>query len=308
MLDSFLVVGTQVLVLFIMIGLGFFGGKIKLITEEGVKCINDIMLYFVTPCVIIDAFQREFDPQMLKNLLLAILASLLSHVLCFVLGFIFIKNKDEAKRRVLKFAVVFSNCGFMALPLLDALLGSEGVFYGAGYLTIFNLAVWSFGQYSMAKGTQGFTFKKSIINPGVLSVFVGLIFFFASIDLPTVIGEPIAFLADLNTPVPMLIIGYAISKFSFKEIIDIKQELPAILLRLLACPSILLIILYFMGYRGNLLISCVVSAATPVAAITTMFSIKFGKDAKLASKIVAVSSLFSIITMTLVVSVARYLA
>ena len=70
MLESFTIVGTQVAVLFILIALGFFGRKIKILNGDGVKCINDIMLYFVTPCVIIHAFQREFDVTMLRNLLL----------------------------------------------------------------------------------------------------------------------------------------------------------------------------------------------------------------------------------------------
>ncbi|MBO7334292.1 MAG: AEC family transporter [Lachnospiraceae bacterium] len=308
MLDSFIVVGTQVAVLFIMIALGFFGGKRKIITGDGVKCINDIMLYFVTPCVIIHAFQRDYNSEMLKNLLLSMLAALISHIVCYVLAYAFIRNKEESKKKVLRFAVIFSNCGFMALPLLEALLGSEGVFYGAGYLTVFYLIVWSLGQYSMAKGTSGFKMYKAVLNPGVLSVIIGLILFFTSFTLPEIIGSPIAFLSGLNTPVPMLIIGYAISNLDLRDIINIKAEAGVLLLRLIVAPLITLGILYALNYRGNLLIASIVSAATPVAAITTMFSIKFGGDEKLASKIVAVSSLFSILTMTFIVAFARYIA
>ena len=308
MLESFTIVGTQVAVLFILIALGFFGRKIKILNGDGVKCINDIMLYFVTPCVIIHAFQREFDVTMLKNLLLSILGSVISHALCYLVGFLLIHNKDEAKRTVLRFAICFSNCGFMALPLLEALLGSEGVFYGAGYLTVFNILVWSSGQYSMAKGSDGFDKKKIFLNPGVLSVFVGLFFFFTSIKLPEIIGSPIAFLAALNTPVPMLIIGYTIAGLTFKDFLNIKEEALTIVSRLVIVPLLLLGILFLLGYRGNLLVATIVSASAPVAAITTMFSIKFSRDEMVASKLVAVSSLFSIITMTLIISFARTIA
>ena len=308
MLESFTIVGTQVLILFIMIGLGFFGGKKKFITQEGVRSINDILLYFVTPCVIIDAFQRTYDPKLLKNLLLSMLASLISHLLCYALGFLFVRSKDMAKRKVLRFTVVYSNCGFMALPLIEALLGSEGVFYGAGYLAVFNIMVWSFGQYSMGKGQEGFENKKAVLNPGVLSVVVGLIFFFTSTALPEVIGSPIAYIADLNTPLPMLIIGYTISKLDFSEIFHLTSEWIALLLRLIVAPGLLLVILYFAGYRGTLLMSSIVSAATPVAAISVMFSIKFRVDETMASKLVAISSLFSVFTMTIVIGIAKYLA
>lgn len=308
MLESLIVVGTQVGVLFIMIALGFFGGKIKLLNDSGIKCINDIMLYFVTPCVIVNALQRDYDPGMLKNLLLSMLASLISHILCYIIGLIIIHDKDKARERVLRFTIIFSNCGFMALPLLEALLGQEGLFYGAGYLAVFNILVWSFGQYTMAKGHSSFGIKKAFLNPGVISAIVGLIFFFTSFRLPALIGSPVSYLAALNTPIPMLIIGYAISKLTISDIFKLRLEALSIAGRLIIGPMVLLPILYFMGIRGNLLIASMVSSSAPVAAISTMFSIKYGGDEKLASKIVAVSSLFSIVTMTLIVAFTRSIA
>ena len=308
MLESLRIVGTQVFILFILIMLGFFGGKKKMITKEGVKCINDIMLYFVTPCVIINAFQREYDPTLLKALLLSILAAVISHVVCYIVGFILIHDKDEAAKRTKRFAIAYSNCGFMALPLLDALLGSEGVFYGAGYLTVFNILVWSYGQYTIGKGKEGFEIKKAFLNPGVIASIIGFIFFVTSFELPILIIEPIKYLAALNTPVPMLIIGYTISSFALKEQLKLKGEIIPIVSRLVICPMILLGILYLMGLRGTLLVASMISASAPVAAISTMFSIKYDGDVRLASKMVAVSSLFSIITMTLIVGFTRYIA
>ena len=308
MIESLRIVGTQVLILFILISLGFFGGKKKYITQEGVKSINDIMLFFVTPCVIVNAFQREYNPLLLKNLMLSILASLISHVVCYAAGFIFIRDRDEALKRVKRFAIAYSNCGFMALPLIDALIGSEGVFYGAGYLAVFNILVWSFGQYMMGKGQKGFALYKAFVNPGVIASLVGFVFFVTSFELPTIILEPVRYLSALNTPVPMLIIGYTISSFDLREQLKIKNELLTLFLRLIICPMVLLGILYIMGYRGNLLIASMISASAPVAAISTMFSIKYNVDVRLSSKLVAVSSLFSIVTMTLIVGFTRYIA
>lgn len=308
MINSFVVVGTQVLILFILILLGFCGGKLKITTKSGVSSINDIMLYFVTPCVILDAFQRPFDELLLKNLLLAVLAAFLSHFICMLLGLIFIRKQTIEKRNVLRFAIIFSNCGFMALPLLKALLGEEGVFYGAGYVAVFNLLVWSIGQYIMSEGEGDFNIKKSILNPGVISVIIGLLLFFTSTALPNILLSPISSMASLNTPVAMLIIGYTFSTLDFKELIKVREVIPALLLRLIIGPLAMTGLLYLFGYRGTLFVACIVSVSAPVAATTTMFSIKFNKDEALASKLVALSTLLSIITMTLIVGFAQYLA
>ncbi len=308
MIDSLLIVGLQVFVLFLLIMLGFFAGKIKLFSDEGIKSMNNMMLYLVTPCVIINVFQRPFDSSMLKNLLLSMLASFISHLLGYLLGLIFIRNKDAMKQKVLRFAAVFSNCGFMALPLVEALLGDEGVFYASGYLAVFNLMVWTNGQYIMARESGDYKPIKALLNPGVLGVIVGLILFFTSFELPLIISLPISYLSELNTPVPMLIIGYTISTMNLRELFKIKEEAATIIIKLAASPLLLLGILYLLGFRGVLLISSIVSASTPTAAITAMFSIKYGGDEKMAAKIVSATSVFSIITMTVIVAFAQFIA
>lgn len=308
MLQSFQIVGTQVLILFILIALGFLAGKIKIFGQEGIKSINNLMLYIVSPCVIVNAFQREFDILMLRNLLLSMLAGLISHALCYLFGFLLIKNKDTSKQSILRFAGVFSNCGFMALPLADALLGSEGVFYASGYLAVFNLVVWTVGQYQMGKGQPNFAVRNAFINPNVIAVVIGLLFFFTSFKLPELIAVPVEYLAALNTPVPMLIIGYTISTQKLGQIVRIKEEIVPILIRLVIGPLSLLGIMYLLGVRGALLTAVTISASSPVAAITAMFAIKFNKDEKLGSKMVMVSTVFSLITMTLIVGFANYIS
>ncbi len=307
MFESFAVVGTQVLILFILIALGYALGKSKLLNKDGVKCINDLVIYVVNPCLIISAFQRPFEMSLLRGFLMALLSAVIAHAICLIIAIPVFRNKPEGRKKVLTFASVFSNCGFMGIPLLSALLGPDGVFYGAAYLVVFNLLIWSYGQYIMAKGTEGFSTKKIILNPGVIAVVIGLILFFTSTALPSVVMSPIDYLAGLNTPVPMLIIGYTISKIELKDLAGGLDEIKVYLIRLIIGPVILLGILYAMGIRGTILVAGIVSASAPTAALTTMFSIKFGCDEQLSARIVSVSTLLSIITMTLIVGFARYL-
>ncbi len=308
MLDSFIVVGTQVLTLFILIGIGFACGRLKFLNKDGVKCINDIVIYIVNPCLIVSAFQRKFEAALLHNFLYAILGALIAHVLCLLIALAVFRKQEEGKRRVLRFASIFSNCGFMGVPLLSALLGPDGVFYGAAYLVVFNLMIWSYGQYIMARGSDGFETKKVILNPGVIAVCIGLIFFFTSTSLPEIIMIPVDYMASLNTPVPMLIIGYTMSKFSPKDLMGGIDEVKVYLIRLIVGPLLLLGILYAMGIRGIVLTAVIVSASAPTAALTTMFAIKFGCDEELSARIVSTSTLISIVTMTLIVGLASYLA
>ncbi len=307
MFDSFIIVGTQVLTLFILIGIGFACGKLKLINQSGVKCINDIVIYIVNPCLIISAFQRPFEITLLHNFLLALAGAFVGHFICLMLVLLIFRKQEEGRRKVLRFASMFSNCGFMGVPLLSALLGADGVFYGAAYLVVFNLLIWSYGQYTMAKGSEGFEVKKVILNPGVIAVVVGLLFFFTSTTLPQIIMIPVDYMAALNTPVPMLIIGYTISKFSVRDLLGGLDELKVYFIRLIIGPLILLGILYAMGLRGVVLAAVIVCGSAPTAALTTMFAIKFDCDEELSARIVSTSTLLSIVTMTLIVGLTTYI-
>ena len=145
MITSFLSVAEQVLILFILLLIGFFCTKAKFFTEECIGGIAKFVLYAVTPCVIINSFNRDFDSSMLSGLGIAFVAALGVHLFCIFVAQFIVKDQNESRQIVLRFATVFSNCGYMALPLQQAILGTDGVFYGAGFVAVFNLVNWTYG-------------------------------------------------------------------------------------------------------------------------------------------------------------------
>lgn len=308
MLNNFLTVGHQVLILFILIMLGFVAGKTKLFSEAGAKSMTNIVLYTVTPCVIIEAFQREFNKELLHSLIIAVVAAVLVHLVSILLAKLCLRSKDESKRKVLRFAAVFSNCGFMSLPLQQAVLGDDGVFYGAAFLAVFNVFVWTYGLFSMSNEKNVVSLKNIVLNPGIIGTAVGIILFLCSVRLPSLILTPISYLADLNTPLPMLIIGYYLSCANISRAFTSFRSYVSMFLRLIAVPLITLFALYFLNIRGDLMVSIVISCAAPIAAITTMFSAKFQRDVELSVSLVSASSILSIATMPLVVGLAQYLS
>ena len=105
MLGSFIDVGTQVLVLFVLIAVGAALTKCGMITEQGSRTMTDVVLYAVTPCVIVNAFQREYEPRMLGGLLTALLAAFLSLGFSVLLAELMYRKKDVDRGVVLKFSL-----------------------------------------------------------------------------------------------------------------------------------------------------------------------------------------------------------
>ncbi len=297
-------IAQQVLVLFILISVGFGCGKKGVLTEHASKKMTDIVLYVVTPCVMVSAFQREFSFELLGSVLIAALTAAAIMTASILLTRLVIRDKNEARKKVLQFAVIFSNCGFMSLPLQKALLGDDGWFFGSIFVAVFNVFCWTYGLVDMSGDKKQLSIKKLALNPGIIGVTAAVILFICQLRLPVFILDPVTHLANLNTPLPMLIIGFYLSRADFKKAFTDRGTYLAMLLRLAVIPVAAALIMSLLHLDAKMTIAFTIACSAPTAATTTMFSAKFDRDVELSVSVVTASTLLSIITMPLVVSLA----
>ena len=305
MLQDFLTVASQVLTLFLLIGVGVVCAKVKLLSDGAVKALANLVLYIATPCVIVKSCIREFDPAMLWGFLTVIAVAAATHGLLILLAKVVFRDKEEDRRRVFRVATVFSNAGYMAIPLQQAILGDVGVFYCAAYVIVFNVFLWTYGLAEMS-GESRLSVKKILLNPGVIGVVVGLLLFVLPIPVPTLIVDGIGHLAALNTPVPMLIVGYYLAQTDLLAALKDGRSWLCMALRLVAAPAVALGALLLCGVRGDLLTSCMICIATPVATSCTMFATRFDRDPRLSVNLVSLSTILSVVTLPLMVALTNW--
>ncbi len=307
MAENFIMITQQVLVLFVLIAVGFFCGKKGILNDLSSRRITDIVLYVVTPCVMITAFQREFSFELVGKIITATVCAALILAGSILVSVLVFRNKDESRRKVLQFSVIFSNCGFMSLPLQKAILGDDGWFYGSVFVAVFNIFVWTYGLVSMSGDRKQLSLKKLAFNPGIFGVVVAIILFVCKINLPYIISQPIAYLSDLNTPLPMLIIGFYLSKADFKKAFTDMGIYAAVAVRLLVIPVISAIVMSLFRIDSTIIVAFIIASSAPTAATTTMFAAKFSRDVDLSVGVVASTTVVSVITMPLVVAFSQML-
>ena len=198
--------------------------------------------------------------------------------------------------------------GYMALPLCQSLLGSEGVFYCSAGVVAFNILSFVHGIWLMKKGTdndEGFKVKSIILNPGVLSVAIGLPLFISGIELPQIINGAVTHIANLNTPLAMIFLGTYIANADLKAMFKQKQNYMVAFLKLIVLPGIMLLIYKIFGISGTLITACMISASVPSATNTVMFAAKYGKDTGIASTVVAFCSLLSVLTIPVMIALSN---
>ncbi len=307
MFDGFFLTAQQVGVLFTLMAVGYVCRRKGLFSDAFVKGAVNLLLLIVTPCLIIHVFQRPFTKELLANLGMALATAFFAHGVGLLFAETCFRRVDDMRKGILKFGTVFSNGGFMAIPLEYALLGAEGAFYGAVYVVVFNLLCWTYGLKVMCGHLKDLDKRILFVNPGTIGITVGLPLFLTSTTLPQVIGEPIRYLSELNTPLAMIIIGYYLADARFAAYFRCTPALVASVLRLLVIPSIVLASMTMIrrfGLDPVMAVALTASASAPVAAMDSMFAAKYGKDVDLSVGLVSVTTLISIITMPLIVGVA----
>ncbi len=306
MLDNLITVALQVAMLFIMIAVGFSLGKTKLLDEKAIKGLANVVLYVATPAVILQAFTTEVKtPEKTKNLIIVAVVTTLLHIVMIILAKLLIRNKDDRANRIMRLLVIFSNSGYMAFPLQKAILGDIGVFYGAMFVAIFNIFMWTYAVFVASGDKKTLQIKNILLNPTIISVIVSILLYAFSIKLPDFLSDAVSGLGNLNTPLPMIIIGFNISCFPFIQLFNDKRVYFPGVLRLVAMPLLSLGIMFVLGVRGLPLIACTIAASAPSAAAPVMFATKYGLDAQLGSKITSLTTLFSILTMPVIVALAQ---
>ena len=310
MLENLLTVFWQVIALFLLMAFGFAGDRAKIINENGSKVLSNISLVFVTPCLIINSFNIEYNPEKLKGLLICLAASVAIHAFSILGVELCTRGKKTAaeKLRVVKFAIVFSNAAYMGIPLQEAVLGADGVFYGSVYVAVFNVTLWTYGVVLSTGNIKEISGKKLLANPGLIGVTIGILLFLLPIELPRILSQTISSMAVLNTPLAMLIIGFYLAKSNLLSALKDKTVYIVSLLKLVAIPLVTLGVMYLCGVRGAPLVAMVTTASAPTAAATSMFATKFDNDVILSVNLVTVTTVLSIITMPVLVALAQYLA
>ena len=237
--------------------------------------MSNVVMYIVTPCVIINAFSATLYQKtellgLLKNMGLVALIAIISHILMIVAVKLIFRFNNENRRRIMRFAAVFSNAGFVALPLAQALIDTptfhEGALYAAVFLAVFNTFIWTWGLVNMSGEKKNMSWRKIVFNPGIVGVVVGLFIFTTplyingGIVFPSIISEALTSISALNLPLPMLMVGYYLGKADLIAAFRDGWSYFCMALRLLVFPFATLAVLYALGVRGNVLIVSVIGA------------------------------------------------
>lgn len=308
---NFTTLYTVIAAMFVLLVCGYVMRKIGIIDDTASKNLTRLVLKLAQPALIISSLLSvEYSPEMMRQaavifgfgmLLQAILA-----VPAFFVGKLF-KDKDESK--IIEFSLLFTNCGFIGLPVLEALFGETGLFLGAIYQLTFYFSVWSWGTAIFARKRKDIklTFGKIFFNHGMIAAYIGIALFIINIwrPVPAFFTKSLSYLSGICTPVTLLIAGSLIAKLNLKQIFFSPKMYFQSAIKLFLIPLFVALLTTLIGLEHQHVMFFTAVTALPSASMVAMFAETYDTKQSFASLIVGVSTLFCVASIPVMMNVAE---
>lgn len=294
----------QTIIMFALMLLGLLLSRCGMITEQGSRDLSNVLLYAVIPCVILRSYMSEFSTEKLRAMGLSALIAVIAFAASIAVAYL----TCGTRHRIENFAVAFGNAGFIGIPLVTAVFGPEAAFYVVSFSTFANLLQWTYGIVIISGKKETMNLRRVFVNPVFISMVIGIALFVLQPTLPTVVTGTIGYIADGNTVLAMIILGYYLSRVQLRGLFaDVRLYLFSAL-RLLVVPAVtILVFLPFPFARGEITLITLIAAATPIASSTAIFAQKFDQDYRRAVSYVCLSTILSVATLPLVMLFAERL-
>lgn len=295
----------QTVIMLVLIIVGVICAKTRMIGKETNRDLSGLVLNVINPVVILMSYQKEYRPELLKKLGMSFLLSAVAFAVMIALSYLLIRKKDGRETEIERFSLIYSNCGFMGIPIVSALFGSEGVFCLTAFITMFNLCVWTHG-IMLISGESGLKRTlKAFRSPTMIAIYAGLIMFLTGIRIPALPSQALQFIADMNTPMAMIVSGVTISQTNIFRLVKNLRIWLVVGLRLLVLPITVTAALLPFSSDSQVLLTVVVASAAPPAAMCTLHCIRFNKNSVYSSEVFTGGTILSIVTLPILVHIAE---
>lgn len=281
--------------------LGFFLGKFKLITKKTNQEITNLLLVIFMPASLFVTFPSSYDEFSASLFFSGLGAGFLIMTLLVILAKI-IFNKRIFKKDMTyesQFAFIFNNATFLGYPIVSSTFGPTGIFAYCGFIIAFNIALFSYGIWLFERKITFKLFRSVIFNPNIIAVLLGMTLFLLNIRLPSFFTDAVGYVGGATTPLSLICIGYMLSQAALLKVLKKWRLMLTAIIQLILGPLTTWGVLTLLNFPSEVIQVCTLIQALPTATSLGLFAVKYGGNATDSSELVTISTLFSVITMPL---------
>lgn len=293
----------QMIPLYLMVLIGFFGRKFGILHEKASETITQLLLYITLPLLILFSLNTSITQEMMVEFFWLVSMSLfiITASVLFAAWLRKIANLPKHQKTVYESLIIFGNQGFIGFAIIYIIMSDVGI----RYITLFNICylflIWSYGIYLFTKKKNAVNWKLLFLNPGVLSTALGTFILFTPFEWPKLMNDTFETVGKMTIPLSMILIGCLLAEIKRTQLETYVKNIYiwiAAISRLCIIPLFLFIFILF-DVPYPLLVVAVITSAMPSASTVSIYAQKFGGDASFGSVGVIITNILCVATIPL---------
>lgn len=289
---------NQLISLFLMMFIGYIAARAGLITPQFRQKLSSFTLNTAAPCIIVSSVLESETVS--SSMLLAVgMAAVFFVIMCLLArAIVHIVPTPKSERGLDQLMLIFTNVGFMGIPVIQSVYGPSGVALLSMFIMMFNLFFFSYGV-ALISGSIRFNWR-SMANSCIIAALIALFFALTGLHLPDPVENTLASVGAMNTPLAMMIIGSSLAHANLRTALKNRRLYRVCFLSMAVMPLLMLVIVRFLPIDPMLAGICVILAAMPIGGNCGMISDLYTPEDLTASHAVMLSTLLSGLTLPVV--------
>lgn len=299
---AFFTVFFQMLALLIMIGMGYFATKAGMLDGHTNDRMSDLIVNIFNPLLVFSAAANNVGMISADTLLVVGMVAVGMFAFFILTGIVlaplFEKNREQ--RKIFQLMVVFSNVGFIGIPVITAILGAEYVIYVTEFMIVYSIVFYTYGM-ALMDGKFTAASLKAMVNPGMIFGLAAMAVIIFEIQIPDFLRTAATYLGNVTSPMALMAVGYTLANSDFKKIFGQPRLYVFSVLKLLVLPLLMLQLLKLVTTDAALVSVCVVMFGMPVGNMPLILGYQRGIDVTSCSAAIILTTVLCVFTVPVLV-------
>ena len=301
---STVIVLQQMGVISILVAIGIYLYKKKVVDNTVSQTLSIIVMDICNPALILASILSGNVTATHKDLITALILGAAFYIGLVILGFIFpfIVRAGSDEKRFFNLMTVYTNVGFIGLPVAKAILPDNAILYVIVCNVMYSLLFYTHGILILSNGKEKLNFRK-VFSPGTITALLSLVVFWFNLKPPIIISNSISYLGNATVFLSMTLLGVGIARSDVMKGLKNIRIWIYILVRMILVPIAMFFVLRALHFSSVTILGLCLMAAMPIGNLPLIQSEKMGEDTELLSNAIAISTLLSIATITVLMSI-----
>ena len=296
---STLVVLQQMGVIVILVAIGVYLYKKEVVDNTVSQRISVIVMDICNPALILASILSGNVTASHRDLIIAMILGAIFYFGLVILGMLLplILRVEKDKRRFYNLMTVYTNVGFIGIPVARAILSDNAILYVIVCNVMYSLLFYTHGITVLSNGKEKMNLKK-VLSPGTIMAIVALVVCWFKFTPPPIIANSISYIGNATVFLSMLLLGVSIARSDITQGFKEVRVWAYIAIRMVLLPIAMFFILRGIGCEPITVLGFCLMACMPVGNLPLIQSEKMGEDTTLLSRAITVTTIMSMATIT----------